>query len=58
MRLLAPFNPPLEDWHGKVAWVIGASTGIGRATADALLARGASVAVSARNAAAPLKCIW
>ena len=52
MRLFAPFNPPLEDWHGKVVWVIGASTGIGRATADALLARGASVAVSARNAAA------
>ncbi len=52
MRVFSPFNPPLEDWHGKVAWVIGASTGIGRATADALLERGARVAVSARDATA------
>jgi len=50
MPLFAPLNPPLKDWHGKTAWVIGASTGIGRATADALLARGARVAISARNA--------
>lgn len=50
MRLLAPFNPPIEDWRGKTAWIVGASSGIGRATASALLARGACVAVSARNA--------
>ncbi len=50
MRLLSPFNPPLEDWRGKTAWIVGASSGIGRATASALLARGACVAVSARNA--------
>lgn len=50
MRFFAPLNPPLVDWHGKVAWIIGASTGIGRATADALLSRGACVAISARNA--------
>ncbi|RZI93664.1 MAG: SDR family NAD(P)-dependent oxidoreductase, partial [Variovorax sp.] len=52
MSLFAPFNPPLADWRGKTAWVIGASTGIGRATASALLARGARVAVSARDGAA------
>jgi len=50
MRFFVPLNPPLEDWHGKVAWIIGASTGIGHATAEALLWRGASVAISARNA--------
>ena len=49
MRLLAAFNPPLEDWRGKTVWIVGASSGIGRATASALLARGACVAVSARN---------
>jgi NAD(P)-dependent dehydrogenase (short-subunit alcohol dehydrogenase family) len=46
---LKPLNPPLTDWHGKTAWIVGASSGIGRATALALLARGARVAVSARN---------
>lgn len=44
-----PMNPPLKDWHGKTAWIVGASSGIGLATASALLARGARVAVSARN---------
>jgi len=44
-----PFNPPLADWHGKTAWIVGASSGIGRATALALLEGGARVAVSARN---------
>jgi len=42
-------NPRLTDWTGKVAWLVGASTGIGRATAAALHARGAIVIVSARN---------
>ncbi|RYY93700.1 MAG: SDR family NAD(P)-dependent oxidoreductase [Comamonadaceae bacterium] len=50
MRLLPPFNPPLAHWRGKTVWIVGASSGIGRATALALLARGACVAVSARNA--------
>ena len=45
-------NPHMQDWHGKTVWLIGASTGIGRATASALHARGARVIVSARNAKA------
>lgn len=46
---MKPLNPPLADWQGKTAWIVGASTGIGRATVLALLERGARVAVSARN---------
>ena len=38
-------NPPLRDWKGRRAWLIGASSGIGRATAAALHARGAQVIV-------------
>lgn len=44
-------NPSIRDWRGKTVWIIGASSGIGRATASALHAKGASVIVSARNAA-------
>lgn len=47
-----PLNPPLADWNGLRVWVVGASSGIGRATAAALHARGAVVYVSARNIAA------
>lgn len=43
-------NPPVQDWHGRRVWVIGASTGIGAETARLLLARGARVALSARRA--------
>ena len=43
--------PPLADWAGRSVWIVGASTGIGRATAALLHARGAHVVVSARNAA-------
>jgi len=39
----------MEDWSGKTVWLVGASTGIGRATASALHAAGAQVLVSARN---------
>jgi NADP-dependent 3-hydroxy acid dehydrogenase YdfG len=45
-----PLNPPLPPWSECRIWVIGASTGIGAATAQALLAAGARVALSARKA--------
>jgi NAD(P)-dependent dehydrogenase (short-subunit alcohol dehydrogenase family) len=45
-------NPRIEDWRGRVVWIVGGSSGIGRATAAALHARGAVVAVSARSEAA------
>ncbi|CAD5367031.1 Oxidoreductase, short-chain dehydrogenase/reductase family [Rubrivivax sp. A210] len=43
-------NPRIDTWAGRLAWIVGASTGIGRATALALHRRGARVAVSARDA--------
>ena len=49
-------NPPLRDWQGRRAWLIGASSGIGRATAAALHARGAQVIVSARSSDALNAC--
>lgn len=45
-------NPRIRSWKGARVWIIGASTGIGAATASLLLSKGAHVAVSARNAAA------
>jgi NAD(P)-dependent dehydrogenase (short-subunit alcohol dehydrogenase family) len=42
-------NPVMRDWNGKVVWLLGASSGIGRATASALHAQGATVFVSARK---------
>ncbi len=42
-------NPKVRDWRGKSVWVVGASSGIGRATASALHTRGARVIVSARQ---------
>ncbi len=43
-------NSPLSDWRGRTVWLVGASSGIGRATASALHAQGAMVVVSARSA--------
>jgi NAD(P)-dependent dehydrogenase (short-subunit alcohol dehydrogenase family) len=42
-------NQRLTDWHGKTVWIVGASSGIGRATASALHRAGARVVVSARK---------
>ncbi len=47
-----PLNPVIEDWRDRVVWVVGASSGIGRATAARLHALGAVVVVSARNVVA------
>jgi NAD(P)-dependent dehydrogenase (short-subunit alcohol dehydrogenase family) len=45
-------NPRITDWTGLTVWLVGASSGIGRATAELLHERGARVVVSARNAQA------
>ena len=45
-------NPPIGSWAGRTVWLVGASSGIGRATAERLHALGARVVVSARNQAA------
>ncbi|MEO0002708.1 MAG: hypothetical protein RLZZ22_400 [Pseudomonadota bacterium] len=45
-------NPRIRDWAGRRVWLIGASSGIGRATASLLHGRGARVIVSARQTSA------
>ena len=42
-------NPKLIDWNGQRVWLIGASSGIGEATAKLLMQRGARVALTSRN---------
>ena len=42
-------NPSLDDWSGRVVWLVGASSGIGRATAARLHSLGARVVVTARS---------
>jgi NAD(P)-dependent dehydrogenase (short-subunit alcohol dehydrogenase family) len=48
--LFRPLNQPITHWQGRSVWLIGASSGIGLATAKALHAAGAKVVVSARKA--------
>ena len=43
-------NPRITDWRGRPVWLVGASSGIGRATARRLHGLGAQVTVSARSA--------
>ena len=42
-------NTPITHWHGRRVWLVGASTGIGLACAQALREAGAMVVVSART---------
>lgn len=51
-RFFGALNPPQTDWRGRSVWLVGASTGIGRAVAHALHEAGARVYLSARNQAA------
>lgn len=44
-----PLNKRIRDWRHQRVWVLGASSGIGKAFANALLGRGARVALTARN---------
>jgi NAD(P)-dependent dehydrogenase (short-subunit alcohol dehydrogenase family) len=47
--MIAPLNPRQRDWQGRTVWLVGASSGIGLATATALHQAGATVIVSARS---------
>ena len=42
-------NTPLREWAGRRVWLVGASTGIGLACAQALRAAGAQVFISSRQ---------
>ncbi len=51
MAFLNTLNSAMTDWRGKTVWLVGASSGIGEATAHALHGLGARVVVSARKTA-------
>jgi short-subunit dehydrogenase len=44
-----PLNRRIRNWQGQRVWVLGASSGIGKAFSEALLERGARVALTARD---------
>lgn len=48
-RAWLQLNTPITEWSGRRVWLVGASTGIGLACAQALRAAGAQVVISARN---------
>ena len=48
-RWWGPMYAPMHDWQGRRVWLVGASSGIGLACAQALHADGADVIVSARR---------
>ena len=52
MGLFAPLNQPIRNWQGLRVWFIGASSGIGLASARALHVLGAKVTISARSESA------
>ena len=47
--MICRLNPAIADWSGRRVWIVGASSGIGAALAEALLEAGAHVAISARR---------
>jgi short-subunit dehydrogenase len=47
--MIMSFNTPINDWSSQRVWIVGASSGIGAAVANQLLAQGSQVALSARR---------